>query len=1374
MPGSLCPAWCSTEKTDLSDAKAAAEYEEHKMAPFEMARKLKTNLEKGLSESDAAERLETNGPNRLTPPKKTPEWVKFLEEMTGFFSLLLWAGSALCFIGYSLKQEADNLYLGIVLALVTFVTGCFSYYQNAKSENLMKSFAGMMPPKVKVVRTNASGEVVMKEINALDLVVGDLVKVIGGDLIPADIRLTQCSDNMCVDNASLTGESEPQKRSPDCTDDAVLETANLAFFGTQVPEGEATGVVISTGDDTVMGRIAKLTMSTTAEQTPINKEIENFVHVISGIAFALGVSFFLVGLSMGTDHITNLVFMIGIIVANVPEGLLATVTVCLTLTANRMATKMVLVKQLEGVETLGSTSCICSDKTGTLTQNIMTVVEIVYAGSGSAEIRECGTPYTNNRYDCEEDNPAFQKLLRCGVLCNVCFFDEGTKFEEIEDPVTKKKTSGEKIPFRSKKVQGDGSVIETINWEPRGNASEAAMIKFAQPIRDVEEWRSKNTGVFKIPFNSANKYQVHIHQQEEHAKGAENKGPRVVLMKGAPERVLKRCTKIQVGNKIIDMTDEERENINRLQDKLSSNGLRVLGFAEATLPAGEYPATFDDSYNDGKAAKSTPNFPLGEEAFVEERTAKMAKWKADLAAAAGDKEAHDEVARHEPPTVSAKSKPGLVFLGLMALIDPPRPAVPGAVAKCKTAGIKVIMVTGDHPMTAEAISYKVGILWSITRGGCQRHNKAKGFVPGDAGWKDPDDAEAIVMPGWDVPDPDATEYTKEDGTVAPVAEFWDFVLEHPQIVFARTSPQQKLQIVENCQRLGHVVAVTGDGVNDSPALKQAHIGVAMGIMGSEVSKNAADMILMDDNFASIVAGVEEGRLIFDNLKKSICYTLTSNIPEISPFLCFITLQTPLPLSVILILGIDLGTDMVPAISMAYEEAEADIMRRPPRNSAVDRLVTKKLIFFAYLQIGVMQAMAGFYTWLVVLNDYGYPPSILRGLGMGDYWQKQPLHCKFHGGMYVSEDGLIDHTRDPSTTAPASDYPFWDSGDGGYIVDCEFPLKNFQGKSGTPGGFKKEDSSTYDKKTEDTAHITVESIEALLADNFYEYLPWKGRMSPYWSSKWLSWYTGKSEAPGGALGEAKAVTYFNYQPLGLWSVCLANPSTTPLQKSQTGTTARATEKAAKASKEFALGTSTACAGVDMQMSDKAYDEAVFCSGDSATDPAACSVLQGHPSQVHYCKKADHCSAGCDAPADGEDKVQCANIASRMMQKEALHHAQSAYFVTIVVVQWADLLICKTRWLSITTQGLRNSTLNFGLFFETLLAAWLCYCPAINMGLGTRNMRLVHWLPGLPWSCLIFVYDEARKALMRATSPESVDAGTGQVYRKAGWLERNTYY
>ena len=443
------------------DLKRNVVLTEHKEDLGDMSKRLETNYDKGLTAAQVKAKQEKWGPNMLTPPPETHICIKFILELTDFFSLLLWTGGILCFVGYSLQkvrcgqdaadnlpsktnitslapppQSKDNLYLGIVLFFVVLATGIFSFVQNQKSDSLMKSFANMLPPKVLVLR---DGETSFED--AVGLVPGDVVEVrVGakhhtaffhnechlplvasrrasllvvprpnpflhriasliasprslqinaGDLVPADVRILECSDNLVVDNASLTGEAEPQKRKKECTHDDPLETQNLCFFGTQIPEGSCKGVVISTGDNTVMGRIATLAMATDNEQTPINKELENFIHIISGIAMFLGISFLIINAIRGVNWITNLVFMIGIIVANVPEGLITTVTVCLTLTANRMHTKMVLVKNLEGVETLGSTSCICSDKTGTLTQNIMTVAQIVYGGKNGFSIEDC-------------------------------------------------------------------------------------------------------------------------------------------------------------------------------------------------------------------------------------------------------------------------------------------------------------------------------------------------------------------------------------------------------------------------------------------------------------------------------------------------------------------------------------------------------------------------------------------------------------------------------------------------------------------------------------------------------------------------------------------------------------------------------------------------------------------------------------------------------------------------------------------------------------------------------------------------------------------------------------------------------------------------
>lgn len=1377
--GNLCSSETEEEREKRKlELQKNVTMDEHEIELEELYKKYGVNPETGLSPSAAAKGIAENGLNELTPPPQTPWYIKFLAEMTGFFSLLLWFGGVLCFISFAMQQDFENLILGVVLCVVVFLTGLFSYFQNSKSDSLMAEFAKMKPPAVNVLRDGK-----LETVPSAKITLGDIVKLRTGDLVPADLRVLETTGNCCVDNASLTGESEPQKRKIECTHSDPLETANLAFFGTSMPDGEMTGIVVKVGDDTMMGRIASLAMTTDVEQTPINKEIEHFIHIISAIAIFLGVSFFIIGASMDTPIVANLVFMIGIIVANVPEGLLTTVTVCLTLTAKRMFVKQVMVKNLEGVETLGSTSCICSDKTGTLTQNIMTVAQVVYADDdGTCKIQEAGSSFSKGVKTFDENSGSFRSLCICATLNNTCFFDKRhrCKNEDGEDD-----PSIETPPFNVM-VEQEGSdvLMEKILWEPKGNASEAAMVKLTQKLmapmfgcEDIDEFRGKNKKLFDIPFNSKYKYQVHVH--EDPARG----GAANVYMKGAPERIIGRCNELLTGETTIEMTTELSAMIDTLQARMGANGLRVLGFAEKKLSTDAYPIGY--SFDDGKDSvppKATPNFPLGE------FDAQSAYDKA--------------VAEGKSPNVpDPKSMEGLCFVGLMALIDPPRPAVPGAVSLCKTAGIKVIMVTGDHPDTAKAIAHKVGILWGNDAKDIEAENAEKGVRPGDPDWVDPKTAQAIVVPG--------STIDVEMGEAR-----WNAILKHPQIVFARTSPQQKLVIVGNCQRLGHIVAVTGDGVNDSPAIKKADIGVAMGIAGTPVTQNAADMILRDDNFASIVAGVEEGRLIFDNLKKSICYTLTSNIPEISPFLCYITLNTPLPLSTVLILAIDLGTDMVPAISMAYEEAEADIMRRPPRDAVIDRLVTRKLIFLAYFQIGIMQAMAGFFAWMVILNDYGFPPHILYQIDKGKQWAKDSMYCRFSGGYYVNELGEIDTTRNPSMDPPGVDYPLWDNGDSGYLIDCEFPLRIYAGagikSKRNKGQVNPEIGMTYNDDRRNLpvsmrtgapmkkGQITIESIAALELTKYFEYIPYRARMSYFWKDKWLAWPIHKSEGLGTAFNQANEI-FFGFQAPGLYSICLAGWSSDKIADGDSrGGLVNAAPEAIKAVKDIKLKDIPELATIcptngNYRIGAKPFRKAIFCNGDNTT--AACAPLENaigstalsdfvDRHQVRYCAKK--CSIGCWNDAGGSlsssynygagpgDLWQCANIASRMTQLEALNNARAGYWVSIVVVQWADLLICKTRWLSIRQQGLRNSTLNFGLFFETLLAAWLCYWNYFTLALYTRPIRFTHWMPGIPWSIMIFMYDEVRKYLMRATSPEVIDPDTKQVKREAGWIELNTYY
>jgi len=766
---------------------------------------------------------------------------------------------------------------------------------------------------------------------------------------------------------------------------------------------------VQCGDNTVMGRIANLASGLQVGTTPIAREIEHFIHLITGVAVFLGVTFFIIAFILGYHWLDAVIFLIGIIVANVPEGLLATVTVCLTLTAKRMASKNCLVKNLEAVETLGSTSTICSDKTGTLTQNRMTVAHMWFDN----RIVEADTTEDQSMdasYD--RSSPTWMALARITMLCNRATFKK------------------------------DQEKLAVLKRECNGDASESALLKCAElSIGKVEEYRAKHKKIIEIPFNSSNKYQVSIHESDD-----PDDKRYVLVMKGAPERILDRCSTILVNGEEKPLSDEWRDSFNVAYMELGGLGERVLGFCDYMLPQEDYPSGYPFDGDE-------ENFPLT----------------------------------------------GLRFVGLMSMIDPPRAAVPDAVGKCRSAGIKVIMVTGDHPITAKAIAKGVGI---ISEGNETVEDIAarRGIPVSEV---NPREAKAIVVHGSDL----------RDMTPGQIDEI---LANHSEIVFARTSPQQKLIIVEGCQRQGAIVAVTGDGVNDSPALKKADIGVAMGIAGSDVSKQAADMILLDDNFASIVTGVEEGRLIFDNLKKSIAYTLTSNIPEISPFLLFILADVPLPLGTITILCIDLGTDLVPAISLAYEQAESDIMKRQPRDPLHDKLVNHRLIGMAYGQVGMIQASGGFFVYFVILAENGFWPSRLFG---------------------IREE--------------------WDSK---FIND--------------------------------------------LQDSY--------------GQEW---------------------TY----------------------------------------------------------------------------------------------------------------------AQRKVLEYTCH---TAFFVSIVIVQWADLMICKTRRNSIIHQGMLNPHLIFGLFFETILAAVLAYTPGLDKGLRMYPLRWTWWLPAIPFSIAIFTYDEVRKYILRA--------------RPGGWLEMETYY
>uniref|UniRef100_A0A8U8C9Z6 Sodium/potassium-transporting ATPase subunit alpha n=1 Tax=Geospiza parvula TaxID=87175 RepID=A0A8U8C9Z6_GEOPR len=937
---------------------------EHKMSIEEVCRKYNTDCVQGLTHSKAQEILARDGPNALTPPPTTPEWVKFCRQLFGGFSILLWIGAILCFLAYGIQAGTedepsnDNLYLGIVLAAVVIITGCFSYYQEAKSSKIMESFKNMVPQQALVIR---EGE--KMQVNAEEAILGQFY--VNSPFSP---RFHQF----------------------------------LRFFP-RFP-GTARGVVIATGDRTVMGRIATLASGLEVGKTPIAVEIEHFIQLITGVAVFLGISFFILSLILGYTWLEAVIFLIGIIVANVPEGLLATVTVCLTLTAKRMARKNCLVKNLEAVETLGSTSTICSDKTGTLTQNRMTVAHMWFDN----QIHEADTTEDQSGTAFDKSSPTWVALSHIAGLCNRAVFKGGQ----------------ENVPILKRDVAGD--------------ASESALLKCIElSSGSVKVMRERNKKVAEIPFNSTNKYQLSIHETED-----PNDNRYLLVMKGAPERILDRCSTILLQGKEQPLDEEMKEAFQNAYLELGGLGERVLGFCHFYLPEEQYPKGFAFDCDDVNFA--TDN---------------------------------------------------LCFVGLMSMIDPPRAAVPDAVGKCRSAGIKVIMVTGDHPITAKAIAKGVGI---ISEGNETVEDIAARLnIP--VSQVNPRDAKACVIHGTDLKDMSSEQI--------------DEILQNHTEIVLRTSPQQKLIIVEGCQRQGAIVAVTGDGVNDI-GLK-ADIGVAMGIAGSDVSKQA--VILLDDSFPSTVRiGPFRGRLIFDNLKKSIAYTLTSNIPEITPFLLFIMANIPLPLGTITILCIDLGTDMVPAISLAYEAAESDIMKRQPRNPRSDKLVNERLISMAYGQIGMIQALGGFFAYFVILAENGFLPSCLVGIRLR-----------------------------------------WDD-------------------------------------------RTINDLE----DSY-------GQQWTY---------------------EQRKVVEFT--------------------------------------------------------------------------------------------------------------------------------CHTAFFVSIVVVQWADLIICKTRRNSVFQQGMKNKILIFGLFEETALAAFLSYCPGMDVALRMYPLKPSWWFCAFPYSFLIFVYDEIRKLILRRNP--------------GGWVEKETYY
>lgn len=715
------------------------------------------------------------------------------------------------------------------------------------------------------------------------LVIGDVVFCQAGDRVPADIRVIR-SDGMKIDNSSITGESEPLLRISEHewpinqTAGSYLEAKNLAFFSTNCTDGQGIGIVIGTGDKTVIGDLANTVTHIEEERTPIAREIASFVNIVTIIAIVSGIALFGLTLHFGMKLFQAFITMIGVTIGNVPEGLLPTLTVVLTLAAKRMASKKCLVKRLETVETLGSTSVICTDKTGTLTQNKMTV-EHVWFGTDSylfrsAKLQPVFTSEQSSTIDNYQEQLNWLNLKRCAMLCSRAEFLD------------------------------DNPIVQ--NRKTMGDASETAILKYLQECYGfVTEYRNFYPKQAEKPFSSTTKYQYSIHLEMD--PNTDKFKNYFLVMKGAPERILEKCKyRIDADGNTVEIDDLFIQQFENMYRKYGSNGERVLAFCDRVFTLDEF----------------SESFPFEEKNYC-----------------------LDEIVPLD----------GLRFLGLISMIDPPRPDVPNAVMLCRQAGIRVVMITGDHPITAQAIAKKCGIISVPHRGTSIISLRSTTSMTNN-------NQRSIVIPGNEL-----DEMT--DNYLANMLEF-------SEIVFARTSPKQKLRVVEQLQRMGKIVAVTGDGVNDSLALKKANIGIAMGITGSEVSKQAADMILMDDNFSTIVLGVEEGRRIFDNLKKTIAYILAGNVTTMYPFIVYALFGYPLAINTPIALLIALGTDLFPAISLAYEKSEPDIMNHKPRDANNDRMVDGKLLQRSYLTIGVLITAGAYFSYFICMINNGYFPSML--------------------------------------------------------------------------------------------------------------------------------------------------------------------------------------------------------------------------------------------------------------------------------------------------------------------------------------------------------------------------------------------------------------
>ncbi|MDI6724361.1 MAG: cation-transporting P-type ATPase [Methanobacterium sp.] len=800
------------------NSPSSEELDIFKLSPEEVYSNLGTSKE-GISEAEAEKRLEIYGPNQIEEFKQKPLIFKFLENFYNILALLLWAASVLAFI-------AGIFQLGFAIIGVIVINALFSFWQEYEAEKATEALKKILPSTAKVIREGKESKIL-----ASSLVPGDIIVLEEGDNISADSRLVEAFQ-LKVDNSTLTGESRPVRKESEGMsgeNHSFVEMHNLVFAGTSVAAGSGKAVVFATGTKTEFNKIATLTQSVKEVQSPLQKEISKLARMIAAIAILMGFTLFMVNVFV-IDFPLELafIFAIGLTVANVPEGLLPTVTLALAASAKKMVSKNALIKKLSGVETLGSTTIICTDKTGTLTKNEMTVRKI-WIPCEIIEVTGAGyTPegeFLHKGHEIGYDEMKELKLLmRTSAFCN----------------------DAKLIPPKK-----EGGI-----WKILGDPTEASLlVAAAKSGFNLEEEIQRIPRIIELPFDSKRKSMSSIHQKED---------KKVAYIKGAPKKIISLSSHISQNGKIRPFRDEEKEKIIKKHDELASQGLRILAMAYRNLP--------------------------------------------------------DDFTDYTPETVEKD----MIFLGMMAMQDPPRPEVHDAVEQCHKAGIRIIMITGDYGLTARAIAEEIGII----SGPCEIVKGKELTEMSD------DEVGQLLKSGCDV-------------------------------IFARAIPEHKLRIASILEDEDEIVAMTGDGVNDAPALRKADIGIAMGITGTDVAKEASDMVLTDDNFASIVAAIKQGRNIFENIRKFIIYIFSHETAEIIPFVLTVLFGIPLPITVMQILAIDLGTDTVPALALGVGPSEADVMDIPPR-SRKERLLNREVLFRGYIYLGLIKTtlvMSG-YFWVL--------------------------------------------------------------------------------------------------------------------------------------------------------------------------------------------------------------------------------------------------------------------------------------------------------------------------------------------------------------------------------------------------------------------------